>query len=269
MPQKVVARLRRFASALALLCAVGGFGVPAAAQTTPDWYYGGTGSSQIRHLLNQVGGWSRPTCRDCPDGVTPQLKVRLPSLREMYVIEAIMRAWASESYALVGDRELAAWNAQLVRFDLENATALCARPAEGAPGGLSGLDRIWGCPVPSLPFDTTLATLPLAERLRRAAEAAARRGVPMSSARDSIARTVHEVLDFADKSVRRDLYMDASELIGQAVESLASGWTGATVASQLPDLIRDAREKLLDVKLACAGAQTFARSRNAPIPKCP
>ena len=266
MPQEVGSRLRRLATVLALIC---GAGSPTAAQSSPDWYYGGSGSSQVRHLLTQIGGWSRPTCRDCPDGVTPQLKVRQPSLREMYVIEAIMRAWAAESYALIGDREMAAWNAQLVRFDLENAAALCARPAEGAPGGLSGLDRIWGCPVPPLPFDTTLSTLPLAERLRRAAEAAERRGVPMSSARDSIRKTVHETLDFAAKSVRKDLYMDASELIGQAIESLASGWTGASVASQLPDLIRDAREKLLDVKLACAGAQQFARGRNAPIPTCP
>lgn len=266
MPQEVKPRLRRVAIGLALVCAAD---TPAAAQGAPDWYYGGSGSIQVRHLLTQVGGWSRPTCRDCPDGVTPQLKVRQPSEREMYVIEAIMRAWAAESYALIGDREMAAWNAQLVRFDLENATALCARPAEGAPGGLSGLDRIWGCPVPSLPFDTTLSTLPLAERLRRAAEAAERRGVPMSSARDSIKKTVEEVLEFAEKSMRKDLYMDASELIGQAVESLASGWTGATVASQLPDLIRAAREKLADVKLACAGAQQFARGRNAPIPKCP
>lgn len=241
-------------------------------QAQSEWYYGATGAAQARFLLAKIPGWQRPSCKDCSDGATPQIAIDKPSLRDMYVLEAVMRAWTAESFALAGDREGARWQGELVRFDLENATALCGKPREVGAGDGGSINRLWPCPAPPVPFDTTLETISLLERLRRLREAeerlAAQRAAGVSK-RAEIEKSVHEKLDLATKSSEQGLFLDAAVAISDAVSELAIGWTQASPSSQLADLIRDAREGLLTVKSACAAEQRFAKSRNAPAVKCP
>ena len=126
--------------------------------------------------------------------------------------------------------------------------------------------------APAIAFDTTLETIPLLERIRRLREAeerlAAQRAAGVSQ-RANIEKSVHEKLELATLSSKKGLFLDAAELIADAVSELAVGWTQASPSALLPDLIRDAREGLLTLKTACAAEQQFAKSRNAPAVKCP
>jgi hypothetical protein len=265
-------RLRRnVARALGALLVLVGASARASAQSG-EWYYGATGAAHGRFLLSKIPGWQRPSCKDCSDGATPQVAVDKPSLRDMYVLEAVMRAWTAESFALAGDRESARWQGELVRFDLENASALCNKPRDLGAGDGGSINRLWPCPAPTVPFDTTLETIPLIERIRRLREAeerlAAQRAAGVSQ-RAAIEKSVHEKLELATLSSKKGLFLDAAELIADAVSELAIGWTQASPSALLPDLIRDAREGLLTLKTACAAEQQFAKSRNAPAVKCP
>ncbi len=246
--------------------------MPRSADAQSEWYFGAAGATQIRYVLSKVPGWQRPSCKDCSDGTMPRVTIVKPSLRDMYVLEAVMRAWAAESFALAGDRESARWQGELVRFSLENASALCDKPRDLGAGDGAATTKLWSCPAPALPFDTTLETIPLLERIRRLREAeerlAAQRAAGVSQ-RATIEKSVHEKLELATLSSRKGLFLDAAELIADAVAELSSGWTQASPSALLPDLIREAREGLLTLKTACAAEQQFAKSRNAPAVKCP
>ena len=245
---------------------------PRAARAQSEWYYGATGAAHSRYLLGKIPGWERPSCKDCSDGTTPQIAIEKPSLRDMYVLEAVMRAWTAESFALAGDRDAAKWQGELVRFSLENASALCNKPRDTGAGDGGAATKLWPCPAPAVPFDTTLETIPLLERIRRLREAEERLAAPRAagvSQRATIEKSVHEKLELATLSSRKGLFLDAAELISDAVAELAAGWTQASPTALLPDLMREGREELLTLKTACAAEQAFAKSRNAPAVKCP
>ena len=255
-----------------VLAAVACVVLPISVHAQSEWYYGAAGSAQGRYLLAKIQGWQRPSCKDCSDGTTPQVAIDKPSLRDMYVLEAAMRAWTAESFALAGDRESARWQGELVRFSLENASALCNKPRDAGAGDGGVTNKLWPCPAPAIAFDTTLETIPLLERIRRLREAeerlAAQRAAGVSQ-RANIEKSVHEKLELATLSSKKGLFLDAAELIADAVAELAAGWTQASPSALLPDLIREGREGLLTLKTACAAEQQFAKSRNAPAVKCP
>jgi hypothetical protein len=243
---------------------------PASAQN--EWYYGAPGSAATRSLLSKVSGWQRPSCSDCSDGATPSIVIEKPSLRDIYVLEAVMRAWTAEAYSAANDPKAARWQGEQVRFTLENATALCGKPRDAGSGDGAVALKLWGCPPPNISFDTSLETLSLRERMRRLKEAeerlAAQRAAGVSQ-RAAIEQSVHEKLDLANLSSNKGLFLDAASLIVESVQELAVGWTQASPSAQLADLIRDAREALLAVKSACDAEQDYRKARKAAAVKCP
>ena len=120
------------------------------------WYYAGPGAASVRYLLSATPGWQLASCVECQDMVLPEVRVSTSSMRDQYVGEAVMHAWAAENYAALGLPEKAAAEGNKVLDALKTTNSLCS------PGGVSFGDPnqpperttedVWPCPAPDLSY---------------------------------------------------------------------------------------------------------------------
>jgi hypothetical protein len=107
--------------------------------------YMGPNADRVHQLLGRVGAWSCPSNPIASDGAPPQVQANGTSMRDQYVKNAVLEAWAAECYARQQRDNTAQEHASAMMKSIQDAQSLCSNASVIAGGPAPATMSIVGC----------------------------------------------------------------------------------------------------------------------------